>query len=170
MAISYLKTPIHKARKLRPIEDFLCGSFAGIITTLVGHPFDTVKVCVLLLFLSVLRDLSRRHRLKHTCQSCIVVIPVLCEGPGAHANELVKLHATRGCGRVSRDPTTRGDGWLAGQVRYVAGHQTRRTLSRCDVTLILLRQPAALCFENIGAEKISSRHLLFFLFLQHNYC
>jgi len=39
-----LKTPIHKTRQLTPLEDFICGSFSGIITTVVGHPFDTVKV------------------------------------------------------------------------------------------------------------------------------
>ena len=40
----YLKTPIHKKRKLSALEDFIAGSFSGIVTTLVGHPFDTVKV------------------------------------------------------------------------------------------------------------------------------
>ena len=33
----YLKTPIHKKRKLSPLEDFLSGSWAGVVTTLVGH-------------------------------------------------------------------------------------------------------------------------------------
>jgi len=39
-----LKTPILKRRKLTAVEDFLAGSYAGFITTLVGHPFDTIKV------------------------------------------------------------------------------------------------------------------------------
>ena len=33
----YLKTPIHKKIRLSAFEDFLAGSLAGIVTTLVGH-------------------------------------------------------------------------------------------------------------------------------------
>lgn len=29
---------------VNPIEYFICGGFGGVVTCLVGHPFDTVKV------------------------------------------------------------------------------------------------------------------------------
>ena len=39
----YLKTPIHRREKLSALEDFLAGSFAGIVTTLVGHRMHGVN-------------------------------------------------------------------------------------------------------------------------------
>jgi solute carrier family 25 carnitine/acylcarnitine transporter 20/29 len=52
----YLKTPIHKKRKLSALEDFLSGSFAGIVTTIVGHRTSQhlllfcACVCAILIF------------------------------------------------------------------------------------------------------------------------
>eukprot|EP00475_Leptophrys_vorax_P026188 TRINITY_DN3679_c0_g1_i4.p1 TRINITY_DN3679_c0_g1~~TRINITY_DN3679_c0_g1_i4.p1 ORF type:complete len:281 (-),score=79.48 TRINITY_DN3679_c0_g1_i4:809-1651(-) len=34
----------HKPKEISAIHDFLAGTVAGVILTLVGHPFDTVKV------------------------------------------------------------------------------------------------------------------------------
>lgn len=41
-----LKTPIHKKEKLSAFEDFIAGSFAGIITTVVGHRINFITLCI----------------------------------------------------------------------------------------------------------------------------
>jgi hypothetical protein len=45
-----IRTPIHKRKQLSPLQDFVAGSMSGIVTTLVGHPFD-VRIIVMM-FLS----------------------------------------------------------------------------------------------------------------------
>lgn len=33
-----------------PFKYFIAGGFGGVCTVLVGHPLDTIKVCILLLW------------------------------------------------------------------------------------------------------------------------
>jgi len=37
-------TPFNKSLEISPIQDFVAGTLAGVALTLVGHPFDTIKV------------------------------------------------------------------------------------------------------------------------------
>ena len=59
-----------KKKKISPMIDFLAGSYSGIMATVVGHPFDTVR--------NVRSSVSfpithTKFRLKYGCKHRIIV-------------------------------------------------------------------------------------------------